>query len=453
MQAADFGEHFTWGVASAAFQIEGAWNADGKAPSVWDEVARRGRMAGGRVSDDAIDFYHRYADDIALIATLGFTANRLSLSWPRILGAGAGPPNQAGIDFYNRVIDCCLEHGLQPWVTLFHWDLPLELHRRGGFANRAIVDLFADYASVCARAFGDRVKHWMVFNEPNSVAGHLLIGVHDRWGLHLGKTLRSVHHMNLAIAAAARRLRHDLPSGARLGTTLATMPMHPFDPTDGWRRRAHAAYDALFHRIFADPLGGLGYPWEATPLLRWLRPAIAEGDDDRLPFRFDFLGVQYYAPIHIRRAPIPGLWGVPSFWMKDAKPVVRCEVGWFAHPPGFMRVLQRYATHPIADRLVVTENGIGVHDDLQDGRVHDEIRIWYYRTHLEVVRAAIRQGLPVDGYFCWSYADNIEWLLGRRPRLGLVYIDYENGLRRYPKDSALWFRDLLSPRHRDAGGT
>ncbi len=443
MKASEFGSDFTWGVASASFQVEGAWNADGKAPSVWDHAARRGRIEGGAVSDEAIDFYHRYAEDIALVAALGFKAKRLSLSWPRLLGDGAGPLNQKGIDFYNRVIDCCLEHGVEPWLTLFHWDLPLGLQQKGGFGNRAIIDRFAEYASVSARAFGDRVKNWMVFNEPNSVAGHLLIGAHERWGVHIRTALRSVHHMNLAIAEAARRLRHDLPTGARVGTTLATMPMHPFDPTDRWRQRAQEAYDALFHRIFADPLGGLGYPWEATSLLRFLRPAVLDGDNERLPFRFDFLGIQYYSPIHIRRAPIPGLWGVPSFWIKDAKPVVRCEVGWFAHPPGLTRVLERYAKHPIADRLVITENGIGVYDELQDGRVHDEIRIWYYRKHLELTLAAIRNGLPVDGYFCWSYADNIEWLFGRRPRLGLVYIDYEDGLKRYAKDSALWFRDFL----------
>jgi beta-glucosidase len=444
MRASDFGANFTWGAASAAFQVEGAWNADGKAPSVWDEAGRRGRIEGGRVGDDAIDFYHRYAEDIALVASLGFTAKRFSLSWPRILGDGAGPPNPKGIAFYDRVIDCCLAHGLEPWITLFHWDLPLALQQRGGFVDRAIVDVFADYASVCARAFGDRVKHWMVFNEPNSVAGHLLIGVHGRWGPHLPSTLRAVHHMNLAIAEAGRRLRADLSPDARVGTTIATMPMHPFDPTDAWRRRAQEAYDALFHRIFVDPLGGLGYPWQATPLLRWLRPAIAAGDDERLPFRFDFLGIQYYSPIHIRRAPIPGLWGVPSFWMSDAKPVVRCEVGWYANPPGLTRVLERYATHPIAERLVITENGIGVHDELRDGRVHDEIRVWYYRAHLELTLDAIRAGLPVDGYFCWSWADNIEWIFGRRPRLGLIYIDYDDGFRRHLKDSALWFRTLLA---------
>jgi len=444
MRASDFGESFTFGVASAAFQVEGAWNIDGKAPSVWDAAAHRGRIEGGPVSDVAIDFYHRYAEDIALIASLGFKAKRVSLSWPRLLGNGAGPRNPKGIDFYNRVIDCCLEHGIEPWVTLFHWDLPLDLQRNGGFTNRAIVDLFADYAGVCAQAFGDRVKHWMIFNEPNSVALHILIGAHERWGFHLAKTLRSVHHMNLAIAEAARRLRSALPTEARIGTTIATMPMHPFDPTDAWRQRAQAAYDALFHRIFVDPLGGLGYPWGATPLLRWLRPAIVDGDDQRLPFRFDFLGIQYYSPVHIHRAPIPGLWGVPSFWMKDANPVVRCEIGWYAHPPGLTRTLERYAKHPIAERLVITENGIGVCDELSDGRVHDEIRIWYYRKHLELTLDAIRNGLPIDGYFCWSYADNVEWLFGLRPRWGLIYIDYEDGLKRSLKDSALWFRELLS---------
>lgn len=445
MRATDFGEDFTWGVASAAWQIEGAWDADGKSPSLWDHADHHRRVKGGPLGEVAIDAYHRYPEDLDLIAGLGFCANRFSLAWTRVLPDGTGRPNPAGIAHYDRVIDACLERGLEPWVTLYHWDMPMALHRQGGWADRRSIEWFAEYSATCAEAFGDRVKHWLVFNEPNMHALQLLGGLFDRLGVHLRRFFTSVHHMNLAIAETGRRLHDALPEGHVIGTTHQTIPFHPFDGGGLLTRRGVAAYEALCNGMFLDPLGGLGYPFEASGLIRrYLEPAIAEGDMDRIAHRFDLLGIQYYQPPSIVPAPIPGLWGVPTARQPKGAPTQRSALGWPVNPAGLGQVLRRYADHPVADRLVITENGAAFDDRLEDGRVHDDLRTWYYRTHLAEVLAAKRDGVPVDGYFCWSYADNIEWALGKGPRFGLIYVDYDDDLRRYPKDSARWFSRLLA---------
>jgi beta-glucosidase len=444
MRRSDFGPDFTWGVASAAFQIEGAWAADGKRPSVWDEAGRRGRIRGGAVGDDAIDFYHRYEDDLDLIAGLGVDANRFSISWPRVLGDGRGPWNEAGGDFYDRVIDAGLERGLEPWVTVHHWDMPLALQREGGWARRGVVEDFAALAQAVAERYGDRVRHWMVFNEPLSVIGQIMTGIHTRYGPHPAQALRSIHHVNLACAEAGRRMRHVLGDDARIGTTNVFTVAAPFDPDDERLRRSQAGLEALLVRSFLDPPGGRGYPFEATRVLTPLKRSIEDGDMEAVVFDYDFMGVQYYGPIPFRRSPVPGLGGFPVPSLADAEVNVRSAVGLPVEPRGLVEVLRRYRDHPACRRMVITENGFGARDRLVDGRVRDDVRIWYLRSHLDAVLAAQREGISVDGFFHWSYADNIEWVLGRGPRFGLFYVDYEDDLRRIPKDSAGWFRRLLT---------
>lgn len=441
MQRSDFGDDFTWGVASAAYQVEGAWDVDGKKPSLWDEAGRKGRIAGGRVGDDAIDFYHRFPDDIALIDSLGFGANRFSLSWPRLYGDGHGPLNPKGVDFYNRVIDTCLEHGVEPWVTVHHWDMPQALYAVGGWANRSIVETFAEFAAVCAEQFGDRVKKWMVFNEPGSVASHLLIGGYGRRGLYPRHTLRCVHHMNLASAEAGRRMREILPATAEIGTTHIITLARPYAPTDERTRRRKAAIEALTSDMFIDPAGGLGYPFEKNRLLKLMEPAIADGDLEAATFHYDFLGIQYYGPVVLKELPLVG--AIPTMSVPNPEVKLRSDIGIPADPEGLYWALHKYREHPAADRLVVTEAGLGLQDRLVEGEVNDDVRIWYLREHLRWVLRARQDGIPVDGFFHWSYADNIEWFFGRRPRFGLVYIDYEDDFRRIPKASARWFQDFL----------
>lgn len=441
MQRSAFGDDFTWGVASAAYQVEGAWDLDGKRPSVWDEVGRRGRVAGGRVGDEAIDFYHRYPEDIALIDELGFGAKRFSLSWPRLFGDGRGPLNPKGADFYDRVIDTCLEHGVEPWVTVHHWDLPLALHQEGGWGRRGIVEEFAAYAAACAERFGDRVRKWMVFNEPGSVASHLFIGGYDRRRLYPVRTLRCVHHMNLASAEAGRRMRTALPEGAEIGTTHIVTLARPYAPRDERTARRKAAIEALTTDMFVDPAGGLGYPFEKNRLLRLMEPAIRDGDLQDATFRYDFLGVQYYGPITLRPVPVVG--PVPTFSVPNPEVKLRSDIGIPADPEGLYWALHKFRDHPAAGRLVVTEAGLGLQDRLVDGEVNDDVRIWYLREHLRWVLRAKEDGIPVDGFFHWSYADNVEWFFGRRPRFGLVFIDYDDDLRRIPKASARWFQGFL----------
>ncbi len=444
MQRADFGKDFTWGVASAAFQIEGAWDTDGKAPSVWDEAGRRGRLRGGRVGDDAIDAYHRYSEDLDLIAAMGVNANRFSINWPRVYGDGRGPWNTAGGDFYDRLIDGCLTRGLEPWVTVHHWDLPLALQREGGWARRGIVEDFAGFAEELARRYGDRVRNWMIFNEPASVIGHILTGVHKRWGLHPREALASIHHMNLACAEAGRRMRATLGEGAAIGTTNVFTIASPFETDDPKLARAQRAVEGLSVGAFLDPPGGLGYPWDAAPYLRGIRRFMHDGDLDSLVFDYDFMGVQYYGPTPVRKAPIPGLWGVPWPTLSTGEADVKSSTHIPVEPRGLLEVLRRYRDHPACRRMVITESGFGMKDRLVDGRVRDDLRIWYARTHLEALLDAKAEGITVDGFFQWSYADNVEWLLGREARYGLVYVDFDDGFRRIPKDSYYWFQRLLT---------
>lgn len=451
MHRDDFGDTFTWGVASAAWQIEGAWDSDDKSPSIWDHADHHHKVAGGPVGDVAIDFAHRYPEDLALVAELGFDAKRLSLSWPRIIPDGIGRRSDAGIAFYRTILEACRANGLEPWVTLYHWDLPRSLHERGGWSNREIVEWFAAYAEAAADAFGDLVTHWMVANEPSMHALHHLLGFFDRTP-SLARYVRVAHHQNLAIAEAARRMRTVLGDDAVIGTTHATMPIWTRRSDNRWGRRSVRAWDAILNRMFLDPLGGLGYPWGEAPLIeRTLAKVVRDGDEAAAGHRFDFLGIQYYQPQVIRSVPIPGVWGLPIPPVRPPKGFepVKTAMGWVVRPGGLGDVLRRWADHPVADRLVVTENGAAFDDTLiveRDGtrRVHDSLRTWYYRTHLAEVASAVADGVPVDGYFAWSYADNIEWVLGRRPRFGLVHVDYDADLRRTPKDSALMFRRLLA---------
>lgn len=451
MHRDEFGTDFTWGVASAAWQIEGAWDAADKTPSIWDHAGHHHKVAGGAVGDIAIDFAHRYPEDLGLVASLGFDAKRLSLSWPRIIPGGTGRRSEAGIEFYREILETCRARGLEPWVTLYHWDLPRSLHERGGWSNRDVVEWFADYAEVATEALGDLVTHWMVANEPSMHALHHLLGFFDRTP-SLARYVRVAHHQNLAIAEAGRRMRRVLGPDAVIGTTHASMPIWIDNPDTAWAKRAERAWDAIMNRIFLDPIGGLGYPWGEAPIIdRTLRKLVRSGDEAAATHRFDFLGVQYYQPQVVTRVPIPGVWALPIPPRRPPKGFepIKTSMGWVVQPSGLGRILRRLADHPIADRLVVTENGTSVEDTLThdpDGtrRVHDSLRTWYYRTHLAEVARAIADGVRIDGYFAWSYADNIEWVLGRRPRFGLVHIDYDDDLRRTPKDSALWFQRLLA---------
>lgn len=441
LKRSDFGDGFTWGVASAAFQVEGAWDADGKRPSVWDEACKQGRVRDGVACLDGIDAFHRLDEDLDLISGIGVGANRFSINWPRVFGDGRGPWNQAGGAYYDRLIDGCLERGLEPWLTIYHWDLPLALQREGGWTRRGIVEDFATFAQEVAEHYRDRVKHWMIFNEPLSVMGFEAIGAITKRGPHPMKALASMHHMNLACAEAGRRMRDVLDEDAQIGTTNVFILCAPFDAT-GRQRKMQRALEALVVDSFLDPAAGLGYPFDDSPFLKPLRRYMRDGDIESAAFDYDFMGLQYYGPIPTTKVPVLG--ALPTARLAGAEANVRSAVGVPVEPKGLLELLRRYKDHPACRRMVITENGFGMNDRMVDGRVRDDLRIWYTRIHLEAVRQAVAEGLPVDGFFQWSYADNIEWLLGRHARFGLIYVDYDDDFRRIPKDSYRWFQQFLT---------
>jgi beta-glucosidase len=449
LQRSDFGDRFHWGVATAAYQIEGGWDADGKGPSIWDDFTHTKRKHLGVIphvrdhstGDVACDFYHRHTDDVALVAELGFGAKRFSTSWPRVLPDGTGRINQAGLDFYDRVVDECLAAGVDPWVTLYHWDLPSALHARGGWINRDIVGWFAEYAGLMADRLGDRVKRWMVFNEPLSftIVGYLL-GAHAPGIRSRSKFLAAVHHTNLAQASGAAAIRA-ASSDAIVGTTQYFAPIIPSGHTR-LHRTATAAADALINRIFVEPNLGLGYPTDDCRFIAPIERVIRPGDDHSIQVDWDFLGAQYYTRFRAPLLPIPGLWTAPMFG-RDHRNFEVTATGWEVQPDGLYDVLARCHAYGRFPSIVVTENGAAFPDVLDGDRVRDPRRTEFYRAHLTEVRRAVGDGMPIDGYFCWSLMDNFEWADGYGPRFGITYVDYPTQ-RRVVKDSGRWLQRLLA---------
>lgn len=446
MKLSDLGNDFTWGVATAAYQIEGSPDADGKGPSIWDTFTHkrdwRGKtpIADGTTGDVATDSYRRYRDDVALIAALGFDAYRFSTAWTRVQPTGSGRVNQAGLDYYSRLVDTCLEHGVEPWLTLFHWDLPQGLQDTGGWTNRETVFRFVDYTEIMAEALGDRVKHWMLFNEPLNIAisGHL-VGNFAPGKRSFPAYFSSLHHVNLATIFGSQALRAVLP-GADIGTTEYLTPPIGQGPGPLADMAARSA-DAVLNRAFVEPLIGMGYPWEDAGILKGVKAYIRDGDLDEKA-DLDFLGVQYYTRLRAPFIPVPGLWTLPQFG-SGGDGTETTSLGWEIMPEGLGMVLDAMNAYGAFPRLVVTEGGASYEDHVSpDGRVHDTQRITYYETHIAEVAAARERGVPVDGYFAWSLLDNFEWALGLVPRFGLVYTDYETQ-QRIIKDSGYWFAEQL----------
>ncbi|UOQ51922.1 GH1 family beta-glucosidase [Hymenobacter cellulosivorans] len=442
---ADFGPDFRWGVSAAAYQTEGAWNLDGKGPSIWDEFVRRpGKIRRRETANVACDFYHRWPQDVDLLQELGIPDFRFSVAWSRVQPQGTGPVNAAGLDFYERLVDGCLERGITPWLTLYHWDLPAELQRRGGWAHRDVVGWFTDYAQHVAARLGDRVTNWMVLNEPMVFVGAgQLLGLHAPGRRSLGGFLASVHHATLAQAEGGRALRAALPAGAQIGTTFSCSYLTPWRPESGRDARALRRADALLNRLFVEPALGLGYPSADLPVLRWLDRYIRPGDEARLPFAFDFLGVQNYTREVVRFSPY-----VPLAWATlvgaKLRGVPYTQMGWEVYPESLYHMLRQFAAYPNAPRLIVTENGAAFPDPTpQLGCLADPERQAFLQACIGQVLRAKREGIAVDGYFAWSFTDNFEWAEGYEPRFGLVSVDFESQ-QRTVKDSGRWYQQFLA---------
>ncbi len=441
MRKQDFGDDFQWGVSAAAFQTEGAFDTDGKGLSIWDTfAARKGKIKYGHHARTACDFYNRYPEDIALLKSLHVPNFRFSLSWCRMFPNGVGPENPKGISYYDRLIDCCLEHGVTPWVTLYHWDLPQALQEKGGWTNRDILSWLEDYASCAARHFGDRVKHWMVLNEPTVFTGAgYFFGVHAPGLTGLRNFFPAVHHVALAMGRVGRMLRDALPQ-AQLGTTFSCSSIHPASSKRCDLKAAIRA-DTLINRLFIEPILGLGYPVRDLQPLAGIEKYMLAGDDTELPFDFDFIGIQNYTREIVKHAYfVPYL----SARLVDAKKrkVPITSMNWEVYPPAIYEMIKKFSAYPNIPKIYVTENGSAFPDMVENDAVTDKERTQCLKDHLSEVLRAKREGMNIHGYFVWTFTDNFEWAEGYHPRFGLVYVDFETQ-RRIVKSSGKWYGSFL----------
>lgn len=450
-----FPDDFLWGAATASFQIEGATTVDGRGRSIWDTFAEvPGKILGGDTGDPADDHYHRYASDVALMRDLNLGAYRFSVSWPRVLPEGRGTVNQAGIDFYDRLVDTLLEAGIQPWATLYHWDLPQALEDAGGWPARDTAHRFAEYVRIVGDALGDRVTHWMTVNEPwcSAFLGYLE-GVHAPGRRDAGDALAATHHLLLGHGLAAQALR-STGGPARVGLALNQAVIRPHGPSAEDVRAARRA-DGVRNRLFTDPVLKGRYPADVVRDLSGISDFsfVRDGDLETMSTPLDFLGVNFYSPEFVaasadgldpaRTSGAGDVWlgaGPEEVHVSQGLPVT--HMGWEVDPTGLYDVLLRLAGESGGIDLYVTENGCAFEDTLTaDGRVHDHERRDYYEAHLRAAREAVDAGVPLRGYFAWSLLDNFEWAWGYSRRFGLVHVDYATQ-ERVVKDSGLWYAEL-----------
>ncbi|WP_310388614.1 GH1 family beta-glucosidase [Roseateles sp.] len=440
IQRSDFPADFRWGCSTSSYQIEGAINEDGRGESIWDRFCSQpGRIRDASSGAVACDHYHRWPEDLDLARSLGVNAYRFSIAWPRILPQGRGALNEQGLDFYSRLVDGMLERGLQPWATLYHWDLPQVLQEQGGWANRATVDAFLEYTEAVTRRLGDRVKHWITHNEPFCTA---FLGNHEgnhAPGLTDHKTALLVcHHLLLSHGRAVPLIRRQV-ADAKVGITLS---LHPISPASDSTEDAAAAlrHDGLRNRWFLDPLQGRGYPADILALLGDDAPVLLSSDLHDIATPTDFLGVNYYFPERVENAP--GL-GPIATRVVETPEVERTAFGWEVDPEGMVTLLTRIQADYAPACVYLTENGSTYDDELlPDGSINDEQRRSYLERHLAATARAIAAGVPVKGYFAWSLLDNFEWAEGYVRRFGLSYVDFQTQQRTL-KASGHWYANFL----------
>jgi len=440
-----FPERFVWGTATASYQIEGAAQEDGRGPSIWDTFSHTpGKVARGETGDEACDHYHRWREDLDLIADAGFGAYRFSVAWPRIQPTGTGPANQPGLDFYRRLVDGLRDRGITPFITLYHWDLPQALEDTGGWRSRETAVRFADYAAIVAGALADPDPYWITLNEPfcSAINGYAE-GRHAPGAREGHGALAAAHHLLLGHGLAVPALR--AAGGAGVGITLNLSPAVPATGTEA-DQAAALRQDLLLNRLFTDPALAGRYPDGAEELWGQDSDFSFRDDDDLAAINapLDFLGVNYYYRAHVRDAPRPdpGVRSANEIGVARANPsdVDRTQLGWPIEPVGLYETLaelrQRYPDLP---PIYITENGVAWPDE---AGVADQRRIDFIEGHLAELERAMADGADVRGYFYWSLLDNFEWALGYEPRFGLVHVDYATQVRT-PKASYAWLREAL----------
>ncbi|GAA2337441.1 GH1 family beta-glucosidase [Streptomyces kunmingensis] len=450
---------FLWGSATAAYQIEGAVREDGRTPSIWDTFSHTpGKVANGDTGDVAVDHYHRWRDDVRLMADLGLTAYRFSVAWPRVQPTGRGPAVQRGLDFYRGLVDELLTHGIKPVVTLYHWDLPQELESAGGWPERDTAYRFAEYAGIVGEALGDRVESWVTLNEPwcSAFLGYAS-GVHAPGRTDPAAALRAAHHLNLGHGLATSALRATLPARADIGISLNPSVVRALTdaPADLDAKRR---IDALANRVFTGPLLKGAYPEDliadTARVTDW--SFVQDGDTDLIHQPLDFIGLNYYTPAVVsgprgeqdgprldgHGASDHSPWPAADDVVFHHAPGEVTAMNWPVDPTGLTDLLLDYTAQAPGVPLYVTENGAAYDDTVDaEGRVHDPDRVRYLHAHLAAIHQAIAQGADVRGYFLWSLLDNFEWAYGYGKRFGAVYVDYETQTR-IPKTSATWYAQV-----------
>jgi beta-glucosidase len=456
-----FPPSFVWGAATSAYQIEGAVREDGRTPSIWDTFSHTpGKTEGGDTGDVAVDHYHRFRDDVALMADLGLKSYRFSVSWSRVQPTGRGPAVQRGLDFYRRLVDELLAHDIKPMLTLYHWDLPQELEDAGGWPERETALRFADYAQLVGEALGDRVEWWATLNEPwcSAFLGYCS-GVHAPGRTEPATALRAAHHLNLGHGLATSALRAAMPARNTIAVSLNSAVVRPYsqDPAD---LAAAKRIDDLANGIFHGPMLHGAYPetlFEATSSLTdW--SFVQDGDVTLIHQPLDALGLNYYKPDVVSHQE-PGTetdgpradghgasdhspWPAADDIVFHQAPGERTVMGWTIDPSGLYDLIMRYTREVPGLPIVITENGAACDDKPDtDGRVHDPERISYLRSHLAAVNRAMADGADVRAYCLWSLMDNFEWAYGYEKRFGAVYVDYAT-LARTPKSSAHWYSQV-----------
>jgi 6-phospho-beta-glucosidase len=473
-QLRPFPDNFLWGSASAAYQVEGAWNEDGKGPSVWDVFAKQpGRTFKGTNGDVAVDHYHRYKEDVALMAEMGLKAYRFSVAWSRIFPNGKGEINEKGLQFYDNLINELLTHNIEPIITLYHWDVPQALmDEYGAWESRQIIDDFHDYAVTLFQRFGDRVKYWVTLNEQN-----IFIPFGYRLGLHppgvkdVKRMYEANHIANLANAKVVQAFRHYVPDG-KIGPSFAYSPMYPYD----CRPENVLAFENA--EEFQNHWWMDVYAWGTYPQVAWnyleqqgLAPTIEPGDMELLKAgKPDFMGVNYYQTKTVEYNPLDGVGdgvmnttgkkgtstesGVPGLFKTIRNPYLdTTNWDWTIDPVGLHIGLRRIANR-YGLPILITENGLGEFDKLEDGDiVNDDYRIDYIRRHIQEIQRAITDGVDVIGYCTWSFTDLLSWLNGYQKRYGFVYVnrddESEKDLRRIKKKSFYWYKQVIASNGKD----
>jgi beta-glucosidase len=439
-----FPTNFVWGAATSSYQIEGARHDDGKSDSIWDTFSNTpGKIQDGANGDVACDHYHRYQEDVALMAELGLQAYRFSISWPRILPAGRGQINQKGLDFYGRLTDALLEANITPYVTLYHWDLPQILEDQGGWPARDMVDAFVEYADVVTSYLGDRVKNWITFNEPfvSALLGYQF-GFHAPGVKSPNAGLRAAHHQLLAHGRSVPVIRQNSP-GAEVGITLNMSLNVPASASAADQARARYQ-DGFVNRWFLDPIYGRHYPADMVVAYRQQFDEsfdfIQDGDFETMAVPTDFFGLNYYTRHVVRNEEAEN--NLPQTEFESSEN--RTDMNWEVYPEGLYQILNRLYFEYNVPKIYITENGASYADGPdENGRVRDERRLSYLRQHFEAAHRAIVNGVPLAGYFVWSFMDNFEWSHGYSQRFGITWVDYETQ-ERILKYSALWYKQVIA---------